>query len=278
MRVPLQASFARDRRGGLNLHLYHAPCVEPVRGAAVYVHPFAEEMNKSRRMAAIASRALADRGWAVLQVDLQGCGDSSGDFGEARWAHWVDDVCDAHAWLARRHPGATAWLWGLRAGALLAAEAAQRMGCGHDLLLWQPAQSGRSVLQQFLRLKAASALADGGGKALLEAARRELAAGHPVEVAGYTLHPGLASGLEAATLAPPIGYTGRVVWLELSSAAEPALSPAAQRALAAWREQGWRVDATAVAGPAFWQTTEIEDAPALVDATVAALCAGPAAA
>jgi uncharacterized protein len=30
-----------------------------------------------------------------------------------------------------------------------------------------------------------------------------------------------------------------------------------------------------VAGPAFWQTQEIEDAPALLDATVAALAAAP---
>ena len=50
-------------------------------GAVLYVHPLAEEMNKSRRMAALQARALAASGWVVLQVDLFGCGDSDGDFG-----------------------------------------------------------------------------------------------------------------------------------------------------------------------------------------------------
>ena len=51
----------------------------PVRGALVYVHPFAEEMNKARRMAALQARAMAAAGYAVLQIDLYGCGDSAGD-------------------------------------------------------------------------------------------------------------------------------------------------------------------------------------------------------
>ncbi len=38
----------------------------------VHVHAFAEEMNKSRRMAAMQSRALAAAGFAVLQIDLLG--------------------------------------------------------------------------------------------------------------------------------------------------------------------------------------------------------------
>ncbi len=54
----------------------------PAQGRAsgaplLYLHPFAEEMNKSRRMAALQSRALAEHGYAVLQIDLLGCGDSS---------------------------------------------------------------------------------------------------------------------------------------------------------------------------------------------------------
>src|SRR5258705_9769402 len=53
--------------------------VEP-RGSVLYLPPFAEEMNKSRRMAALQARAFARIGWNVLQMDLFGCGDSSGEF------------------------------------------------------------------------------------------------------------------------------------------------------------------------------------------------------
>jgi alpha/beta superfamily hydrolase len=42
----------------------------------------AEELNKSRHVAAAQARAFAAAGYSVLQIDLYGCGDSSGDFGE----------------------------------------------------------------------------------------------------------------------------------------------------------------------------------------------------
>lgn len=273
MHPPLEAFFHPAPEGGQRLYLHHTPPAgRPVRGAVLYVHPWAEEMNKSRRMAALASRALAADGWAVLQIDLLGCGDSSDDFGDASWPAWIDDVTHAVHWLKARHPGAPLWLWGLRAGALLACAAAPRIGGQLNLLFWQPALQGKALLQQFLRLKAAAQLADGGGKAILEAARADLAAGRPVEVAGYLLAPALAQGLEAATLAPPAGTpAGRLAWLDLSSQPEPALSPATQAALPRWHAAGWQVEVNTVPGPPFWQTTEIEDAPALVAATGAAL-------
>ena len=70
----------------------------------LYIHPFAEEMNKSRRMAALQSRALAQAGYAVLQIDLLGCGDSSGDFGDATWQSWVSDVVLGCQWLRSQNP------------------------------------------------------------------------------------------------------------------------------------------------------------------------------
>jgi hypothetical protein len=71
--------------------IYHAPAGEP-RGTFIYLHPFAEEMNKSRRTAALQSRMFAASGFAVLQIDLFGCGDSSGEFNEARWEIWKEDA------------------------------------------------------------------------------------------------------------------------------------------------------------------------------------------
>jgi len=271
MHPSLDAFFSSSTEAG-RLYLHHRPPGNrPVRGAVLFIHPFAEEMNKSRRMAGMASRALANDGWAVLQVDLQGCGDSRGDFGDASWQGWVDDVQDAARWLRSKHPGVPLWLWGLRAGALLACAAAPGIGGALNFLFWQPVLQGKTQLQQFLRLKAAAQLADGGGKAIMAAVRADLAAGRSVEVGGYQMSATLAQGLEAASCPPPAGVcgssAGRAIWLEVSGQNEPSLSPATQAAVSAWRTTGWQTDSAAVQGPAFWQTTEIEDATALVQAT-----------
>nr|WP_255719718.1 hydrolase 2, exosortase A system-associated [Pelomonas sp. P8] len=253
--------------GEQRLCLFHAPAGSP-RSKLLYLHPFAEEMNKSRRMAALACRALAEAGHAVLQIDLRGCGDSSADFGAARWADWQDDVRLALAELDRRAPGeAPLWLWGLRAGALLAVG---DWGRPVNHLFWQPMGSGKLALQQFLRLKLAAEMAGGASKGLMEQMKAELASGRSVEVAGYTLGAALASGLEAARLAPA-GVPGRVEWMELGTREDATLTPAGEQAVKAWQDAGWTVRAQGVQGPSFWSTTEIELAPALIARTVEAL-------
>jgi exosortase A-associated hydrolase 2 len=264
---------------GTRFAMYHAPQATPVRGMVVYVPPFAEEMNKSRRMAAMQARKLASRGHAVLQMDLLGCGDSAGDSGDAHWEAWVEDVLFAARWLKRRTtvllpPGAAApplWLWGLRAGCLLAAAAAARLDEPCALAFWQPVADGKVMLRQFLRLKSAAAMLGAGGTgASIERLRADLAAGLTVDVAGYRLRPELALPLEAATLALP-SSAQRAEWFEVSTRANGGLSPALATAAQRWAVGGCPVGTHVVTGPPFWQTTEIEDAPALVDATAAAL-------
>jgi len=240
------------------------------RGALVFIHPFAEEMNKSRRMAAVQARVLAAAGYSVLQIDLQGCGDSSGTFGDAAWTDWVEDVKTAWAWLKER-TDAPLWLWGLRAGCLVAAAAARELDRPVNFLFWQPPASGKLHLQQFLRLKMAGALQDGDGKGMTQALRQQLAAGEAVEVAGYALTAALADGMERTDLSPP-ARPGRLEWLEVTgSQAEAGLAPASHRSLDTWRAAGHRVRGQGVGGLQFWQTVETTECQALVDATLAAL-------
>ena len=261
--------------------LYHPP-QGPVRSRVLYVHPFAEELNRTRRMAAMQSRALAAAGHAVLQVDLLGCGDSSGDFGDAHWETWIDDLLLAHQWLVRQPDGGgrevPLWLWGLRAGSLLAADTARRLQTPCHLLLWQPSfADGSMQLQQFLRLRLAADMLrtpDPAEKRSMATLQQQLAQGEALEIAGYTLSAVLAAGLKASKLSPPPADPAagrRMVWLETSAGAAPALTPLGARAQDAWRQAGWQTSSQVVAGPAFWQSTEIEEAPALVAATVQAL-------
>lgn len=259
-------------RRGQRFCVFHPPVGALVRGLIVHVHPFAEEMNKSRRMTALAARTLAEAGYGVLRIDLLGCGDSSGEFGDATWHDWVADVLEACRWAQRRLP-APLWLWGLRAGCLLAVEAAQALDGPCHFLFWQPPASGKLLAQQFLRLKVAGDMLDGKSKGVMEGLRQSLAQGRAVDVAGYALAPGLVDGFEAAGMQPPsgAGRGGRVEWIEVSSRADASLSPASERALAAWRSAGSQVRAHLANGPAFWQTTEIESAPALLPLSLQAL-------
>ncbi len=266
--------------GGQRWAVLHEPATAP-RASLLYLPPFAEELNKSRRMAALGARALADAGCRVLQLDPLGCGDSSGDFADASWAQWLADAESAAQWLRGRE-GADAlplWVWGLRAGCLLAAELLPRLGGACHALFWQPPGAGKPLLQQFLRLKMAAMLADAGGdggapaRGVTEALRAQLAAGETVELAGYRLAASVAQGLDAATLqAPPAAAGARLAWLEVTPREPAELLPASAAPLQRWRDAGWAVQAQAVGGPAFWQAVEIEEAPALVQASVAAVC------
>ncbi|MEH3086130.1 MAG: hydrolase 1, exosortase A system-associated [Xylophilus ampelinus] len=269
---PPEAFFLPAEDGGRRLCVLHRPAQaagRAARGALVYLHPFAEEMNRSRRMAALQSRAFADAGFAVLQIDLKGCGDSDGDFGDAAWSDWRQDARRAGAWMAREFD-APLWWWGLRSGALLACDAAGHGPAPAGLLLWQPVLSGAQQLSQFLRLARARQIVAGPSAAAGPDLRAELAAGRAVEVAGYRLSPALAAGLGAAGvgLARPVP---RVLCCEVGGAegagAEP--SPALQAQLQRWRDEGCDARATVVAGTPFWHSAEPQECPALLAASVA---------
>jgi exosortase A-associated hydrolase 2 len=227
-------------------------------------------MNKSRHMAAVQAATLAEYGFEVLQLDLLGCGDSSGDFGDATWAAWLRDVEIGWQWL-RDRTDATIWIWGHRTGCLLACECAVRRGQPTSLLLWQPVALGKVFLAQFLRMKIiGQALAEGESRSGVRELRETLARGEAVEVAGYRLSPDLALPLEQSELmAPPAG--SRVRWFEIVASASDESSPAARQRAEAWRQAGVEVALHAVAGPAFWQTQEITECPPLIQASITAL-------
>lgn len=261
--------FYVDAPGGGRFCLVTRPDRVPV-GGVLYVHPFAEELNKSRRMAAIGAQAFAQRGWVVMQVDLFGCGDSAGDFGHASWAAWLDDISRAWAMLARQCESKLV-LWTMRAGSLLAADwLATYDGPSPPLLMWQPVTSGKQHLTQFLRLKAAGEmLGDTDAKAAMAKIRTELHGGRTVEVAGYELSPLLANGLDASTLRLPEGYSNEVGMFEVCGGERVEPSPVLRALHQKWRDGGIGADAEAVRGAAFWQTQEIETVPALIERSTA---------
>jgi exosortase A-associated hydrolase 2 len=249
--------------------LHYSPASRPVCGTVLYLPPFGEEMHKSRRMAALQARALARAGYAVLQFDLSGCGDSFGDFADATWSRWCADAVSAATWLQARH-SLPIIAWGLRLGAVLAVDVQRRCNAFCRLVLWQPVVSGDLYLTQFLRLKLATEMLAAGDTATgTKALRAALDDGQPVEVGGYQLGPPMARELSALKLGELIPNCA-VDWLEIAQNAIGTLSPASERVVAAWQTAEIPVNPNVLAGEPFWATQEIVECPALLAETLKA--------
>jgi exosortase A-associated hydrolase 2 len=256
---------------GQRFCLFHPPAGD-CRGTVLYVHPFAEELNRSRRMAAMQARALAALGYGVLQIDLYGCGDSSGDFGDARWQLWKEDLEAGAAWLRQRLDGPLV-LWGLRLGALLALDHAR--SATHPpaaMLLWQPVLNGSAYLTQFLRLRATNALLnDAVASSGTAGLRAELDAGQTIEIAGYDLAPELARALDGLDPLEAMMPACPVHWFEALGSSGQSLSAGAARVSADWQARGIELQVHALQCPPFWITSEITECPAWIEATSAAV-------
>lgn len=267
--IRIEPFFLESPRGSL-FCIYLSPANQPLKGAVLYLPPFAEEMHKSRRMGALQARAMAAQGYAVLQIDLTGSGDSAGDFADASWSAWLDDARLGHTWLAE-NTAQPVTLWGLRTGALLAADLAQRLQNIRNLLLWQPVSDGSLFLNQFLRIKLASEmLSEGQSKSGTKELLAQLQAGQGVEVGGNMLAPAMAQELGAIKLAS-MTPNCPVIWLEVGAQASPSVTPASQRIVDVWKTAGIPVQIQTVKGDPFWLTQEITECPALIDATQSCL-------
>ncbi len=250
--------------------LYIGPALAAPIAGVLYLHPYGEEMHKSRRMAALQARRFAAAGWAVLQYDHFGCGDSAGDAGDARWDIWMEDAGRMLDALRTRCRGPIL-VWGLRLGASMAAALSARHDDVHGLLLWQPIINGERYLNHLLRLKlAAEMLLRNPAGETTQSLRDRLADGEAVEIAGNRLDARLAQAIDRIRL-PSIHPLAPTAVLEIRRQPGDELSPSVQQLLQSWRQR------TAATGKVvdcaeFWQTQEIEVCPRLLEVTMA--CAG----
>lgn len=270
--IPAEPFFLKADHGS-RFCLYHSPLsAHGCYGALIYIHPFGDEMNKARRMAAMQARSFAASGFGVLQIDLFGCGDSSGEFRDARWDIWKRDLEIAREWVEDRAK-APIGLWGLRLGALLALDFAKSSVHGiHGIILWQPVTSGESFLTQFLRLQLANEMlaGDQGKKGSTNVLRNALAEGETLEVAGYELSPELAGTIDALKAADLAVKGTRIHWFETVAEEGRTLSPSAKRIVNVWEQQDVDLHMHMVTCLPFWATQEISECAQLVAATTEA--------
>ncbi|HNA69634.1 MAG TPA: hydrolase 2, exosortase A system-associated [Nitrosomonas sp.] len=250
--------------------LFYRPNLANPLGTFIFIHPFAEEMNKSRRMIAQQSKAFSQNGFAVLQIDLYGCGDSSGEFNEARWEVWKQDIFHAINWI-KHQTAAPINLWGLRLGGLLALDLASGAEeFFQHIVLWNPIISGNTFLTQFLRLKVASQLMIKSGKESVGtgALRNKIMAGETLEIAGYELSSILAIAIDKLRIGDFKVFDTKIHWFEVVSEAGRVLSPSAMATVNSWKERNIDLDLQYVTGQAFWATQEIAECPELIEATI----------
>lgn len=266
----MQRSAFHIDAGGRKLFALFSEPDTAAHGIIVHVPAFAEEMNKSRQMVGLACQAFVADGWAVLQFDFSGCGDSSGLFEEANWEAWREDLDAVLDWCHRKAQGhGRVVLWGLRCGALHAGDWMKTRNVGYPMLLWHPVYNGKLHLTQFLRLRAAnSMLSDADARNVMAELRTRLDGGEEVSVAGYRLSPMLAKGMNQASFGLSSPFSCKVAVFEVGAVGETGdISPATASAAEKWRAQGADVRMEVIPGQAFWNTQYLRRVPELIEAS-----------
>lgn len=264
---PLRPVLLEGACGAL-MGFYRSPdAAVATRGDVLVVPAFAEEMNRCRAMVTIQAQALAGLGIGTLVLDMFGTGDSAGEFDQANWDLWRQDLALGIDWL-RTHANGCVGLLGIRLGALMAAELAAADPGIEALLLWQPVISGKAHWTQFLRVRIAAEMALADGVKSTEQLRQQSAAGQTVEASGYAVGPKLATRLDQLTMPTGDRLVGKSIgWLEVGGVPGAALPRANAKVLEDWQASGVTVQVAQVTGPSFWQVHERDVAPDLVAAT-----------
>jgi exosortase A-associated hydrolase 2 len=251
--VSLQAFHINSSFGNLAA-VYHAPEAGSRHAQdLLFIHGFAHEHSIARAvMASIWNRLAAD-GTGVLSLDLPGCGDSSGDFGDGTWDNWLSGVIAAYRWL-EASGGRPLHIAGLRLGAALALESSQLVHW-KSILLMQPVLRGEEIMTQFLRMRVAFSGLRGDltEKETTQKLRARIAAGEKLEIGGFFLAPELAQAIDKLDLresSPPANPP--IHWLETGKGSLP---PVANAAIDHWRSHGADVAFTQVDVRPYWVHT-----------------------
>lgn len=224
-------------------------------------------MNKSRRMLARQGRLLSDNGVSFLLPDLFGTGDSDGDFQQATWERWRDDILFAVDWLHRRGHRRLDFL-AMRSGCLLLKSVLELLDepIGR-VAMWAPVIGGQKMLTQLFRTMLVSNK-NGSNVQSIADVRDEIRDAGKLEIAGYVLSSVLVDALDIQTLDDLRWSPGqRVLWMDASPTSGGRVPPVTQKLLDAWQPYDAAVEYHRVQGPQFWMGPEIEEVPEFLSMT-----------
>jgi len=237
-------------------------------GCVVFVPPFAEEMNRCRRQITETAARLQQAGYSVVIPDLYGTGDSEGEFEDASWSGWLDDVACVYRWVSEQELHIDAVV-AARLGCILAAESLSTGNVSTaKTVFWQPVDDGEKFLKQFLRLRVVASMSEGVTENVL-GLRERLAAGEALEVGGYRVPPALFSEIARRKLGVFLGdHLGALRILEISR--KERAENSSQRSSFESNAKGL-IDghpSTCLVGEPFWTSSEVVVNNELCDQTV----------
>ena len=190
-----------------NSQIFLAHCIpsqplSSVKGgrAVIFVPPFAEEMNRSKRMYVLCSRLLADSGVHAFCFDYSGTGDSSGEWGDFSYSDWVEDLNQIYKYATNLSSKVS--FIALRFGALVLADAIDQ--CDMDVdrcVFWDPIENGEILTRQLIRIKIAAAMADESKKLTTKEISQNIQETGYLESGGYYLSKSLIDDINSKKLA-----------------------------------------------------------------------------
>jgi exosortase A-associated hydrolase 2 len=192
--VTLSATFIDGARSRILVTVYTP--TSPSEHAIVVLPAFGEEMNKSRRLVRASAVQLAKKGYAVVIPDLYACGDSEGQFGDARLDIWHEDLRSVVDWIAAGNAVRFSAL-SVRAGAMFLKTLLHLVEL-ENLVAWQPV-TGADTLRSLLRIRALNLRMAGQSPASpSEMLTRLQEDGGHMNLSGYMISSGLATDLQGA--------------------------------------------------------------------------------
>jgi pimeloyl-ACP methyl ester carboxylesterase len=230
------------------------------RAKVVFVPPFGDEANLSRRTMRRIAELLAPEGVDCSLLEFSGTGDSEGDLADASLAQWAAEL---HDFLSQPACIPTLIVAG-RAGACIALEALRCTGASVDaILLWAPILDGNAILKPYLRMLS---LGPKGGAESLAETRREWGAGRSVRIAGMDFGAVLVSDLQRiVSVRPPPGASTTIIELRETWDEPPSPSVSVGRVLQSWRDAGCEPAWLPARGAQFWNVPDPVDCDDLVD-------------
>ena len=238
------------------------------RKAVVFVPPFAEELNRSKRMFVLCARQLASAGLDAVCFDYAGTGDSYGNWGEFELSDWQANLTAVCDYLYNSGINDVS-LVALRFGALVAAETISTGNVSiAKCVLWDPVENGEGFIRQLIRLKIAAAMAEEAKKISTKDVQAAIDQQGFVEIAGYSLSAPLIDSIKKLKLRDTIEAVvenSSLYWVTLTGKNQASKSSFRPASLPEGLEK--QVSIQQINDVRFWMQQEVTVAPTLLQKT-----------
>ncbi len=166
----------------------------------ILVPPFAEEMNRSKRMFVLCAQKLSEIGLNVICFDYAGTGDSEGEWGDFSYADWYQNFLDVYNY-SQTKGFQSVDIISLRFGSLLSADAIVNECIAiNNCIFWDPVEKGESFIRQLIRTKIAAEMSLAENKSEKYNYLNELDQHGYIEIAGYKLTEELIESIKSLKL------------------------------------------------------------------------------